>query len=75
MSQVQASFTLTAYATTTSEEATPDDNKVEMALQFVHQADIAMLGFVESIFKSSKGGALPIGHLKKSRHSQHVAPE
>ncbi|XP_065298061.1 integrin alpha-9-like isoform X2 [Dermacentor albipictus] len=44
MSQVEDTFNLTAEATTTSEEATPNDNKVVITLPFVHQADISMLG-------------------------------
>ncbi|KAH9370483.1 hypothetical protein HPB48_020557 [Haemaphysalis longicornis] len=44
MSQVQDTFDLTAEATTTSEEAVPNDNKVVLTLPFIHQADISMLG-------------------------------
>ncbi|KAH7961064.1 hypothetical protein HPB52_001307 [Rhipicephalus sanguineus] len=44
MSQVQDTFNMTAEATSTSEEATPNDNKVVITLPFVHQADISMLG-------------------------------
>ncbi|KAH7967024.1 hypothetical protein HPB49_021383 [Dermacentor silvarum] len=44
MSQVEDTFNLTAEATTTSEEATPNDNKVVITLPFVHQADISMSG-------------------------------
>ncbi|KAH8039724.1 hypothetical protein HPB51_008317 [Rhipicephalus microplus] len=44
MSQVADTFNLTAEATSTSEEATPNDNKVVIELPFVHKADISMLG-------------------------------
>ncbi|CAN7976434.1 unnamed protein product [Ixodes persulcatus] len=47
MSHVQETFSLSAEATTTSEEATPKDNKVLVTLPFVYQADIAMLGKAE----------------------------
>ncbi|XP_077515634.1 integrin alpha-9-like isoform X2 [Amblyomma americanum] len=44
MSQVEDTFNLTAEATTTSEEASPSDNKVVLTLPFIHQADISMHG-------------------------------
>uniref|UniRef100_A0A131YV14 Vitronectin receptor alpha subunit n=1 Tax=Rhipicephalus appendiculatus TaxID=34631 RepID=A0A131YV14_RHIAP len=44
MSQVEDTFNMTAEATSTSQEATPNDNKVVIALPFVHKADISMLG-------------------------------
>ncbi|XP_077555289.1 integrin alpha-PS2-like [Haemaphysalis longicornis] len=43
-SQVQDTFDLTAEANTTSEEASPRDNKVVLTLPFVHKADISVLG-------------------------------
>ncbi|KAL1468218.1 hypothetical protein MTO96_041622 [Rhipicephalus appendiculatus] len=44
MSQVEDTFNMTVEATSTSQEATPNDNKVVIALPFVHKADISMLG-------------------------------
>ncbi|KAL1468219.1 hypothetical protein MTO96_041623, partial [Rhipicephalus appendiculatus] len=44
MSQVEDTFNMTAEATSTSDEATPNDNKVVIPLRFVHKADISMMG-------------------------------
>ncbi|EEC04599.1 integrin alpha, putative [Ixodes scapularis] len=91
MSHVQETFSLSAEATTTSEEATPKDNKVLVTLPFVYQADIAMLGkakpevvtfnpetksiLMEHGFVLVKQYASPIQQVELSLHVPYVFSE
>lgn len=91
VSQVQDTFSLSAEATTTSEEATADDNKVQLRLPFVYQADIAMLGkakpevvtfnpqtksiIMEHGFVLVKQYASPIHQVELSLHVPYVFSE
>ncbi|XP_040066364.1 integrin alpha-5 [Ixodes scapularis] len=91
MSHVQETFSLSAEATTTSEESTPKDNKVLVTLPFVYQADIAMLGkakpevvtfnpetksiLMEHGFVLVKQYASPIQQVELSLHVPYVFSE